>query len=502
MAIQFDNTNTGVATLKPATSGTLALTLPSADGTNGQALTTNGSGQLSFATPSGGVTGFTGAESTAAPNATVYVDSLTSSASSTNADVAFVAKNFGATLAQVPDSTTAGGNKRGVQATDWQKTRGAATQVASGAYSTVSGGGSNTASNSYAAVAGGILNNASGLYSSSAGGYNNTISGDYAFVGNGFQNTSSALVASICGGESNIASSTHSFVGGGFTNKAQTGTYAAVVGGANNTASGQYSFIGGGGDAVTATNRNTASGANSAVVGGAINTASAIYTSIGGGYQGTASTQYGAISGGYINTASGSASFVGGGGVNTASNTNSSVVGGGRNISNGVYSFIAGGNYGTARGITGYHVFPASASPIASANGVMQASLLILGRETTDATATVLTSDINAGSTTNQVILPNNSAYYFKGSITAGVTGAGNSSMWSFEGGIKRGANAAATTLIQSTINLVAQDAGASAWVVALSADTTNGGIAVTVTGAAATTIRWVCKIETTEMTF
>jgi VCBS repeat-containing protein len=54
MAIQFDNTNTGVATLKPATSGTLTLTLPSADGTTGQAITTDGAGQLAFTTVGGG----------------------------------------------------------------------------------------------------------------------------------------------------------------------------------------------------------------------------------------------------------------------------------------------------------------------------------------------------------------------------------------------------------------------------------------------------------------
>jgi hypothetical protein len=53
MAIQFDNSNTGVVTLRPATSGTVTLTLPSADGTNGQALTTNGSGQLAFTTVGG-----------------------------------------------------------------------------------------------------------------------------------------------------------------------------------------------------------------------------------------------------------------------------------------------------------------------------------------------------------------------------------------------------------------------------------------------------------------
>jgi len=52
------------------------------------------------------------------------------------------------------------------------------------------------------------------------------------------------------------------------------------------------------------------------------------------------------------------------------------------------------------------------------------------------------------------------------------------------------------------SVNRVASSAGATAWVVALSADTTNGGLAVTVTGAASTTIRWVCRAETCEVTF
>jgi len=54
MAIQFNNTNTGTITLSPPSSGTVALTLPAADGTSGQVLQTNGSGVLSFATPAGG----------------------------------------------------------------------------------------------------------------------------------------------------------------------------------------------------------------------------------------------------------------------------------------------------------------------------------------------------------------------------------------------------------------------------------------------------------------
>lgn len=49
MAINFDNSNAGVITLKPGVSGTLTLVLPIADGTSGQFLKTDGSGTLSFA---------------------------------------------------------------------------------------------------------------------------------------------------------------------------------------------------------------------------------------------------------------------------------------------------------------------------------------------------------------------------------------------------------------------------------------------------------------------
>ena len=70
-------------------------------------------------------------------------------------------------------------------------------------------------------------------------------------------------------------------------------------------------------------------------------------------------------------------------------------------------------------------------------------------------------------------------------------------------GGNARGANAASTVLMGTpAINRVAATAGATAWAIAITADTTNGGLAVTVTGAASTTIRWVCKAETTEVTF
>jgi hypothetical protein len=87
--------------------------------------------------------------------------------------------------------------------------------------------------------------------------------------------------------------------------------------------------------------------------------------------------------------------------------------------------------------------------------------------------------------------------------VIANVTGAANGAAWSFEGAIMRGANAASTVLIDTpSVNRVAASAGATAWTIALTADTTNGGLRVTVTGVAATTIRWVAKVETTEVTF
>lgn len=53
MPIQIDNTNAGIVNLRAPASGTTNLTLPTADGSTGQALTTNGSGQLAFATVGG-----------------------------------------------------------------------------------------------------------------------------------------------------------------------------------------------------------------------------------------------------------------------------------------------------------------------------------------------------------------------------------------------------------------------------------------------------------------
>lgn len=270
--------------------------------------------------------------------------------------------------------------------------------------------------------------------------------------------------------------------------------HGVVVGGGNNQATGSYSFIGGGGDAGTSANRNVASGDWSAVLSGIKNTASGAGSVVaGGGYTNGAPS---------ANLASGQTSFIGAGYGNTASGVNASVVSGFSNTASGNNSSILAGTYGTTRGLNAYFVF-GSGNPIAASTGITQAALVVLGKATTDATATVLTADSAAASGTNQVILPNNSAYYFKVSVIAGVTGAGNTKAWTLEGAIKRGANAASAAIVGTvTTTIVAADAGASTWTVTATANTTLGGLAITVTGQAATTIRWVAKAETAEMTY
>jgi hypothetical protein len=261
---------------------------------------------------------------------------------------------------------------------------------------------------------------------------------------------------------------------------------------------------------------NSASGANSAVIGGASLTASGTSSAVVGGSSNTASGINATVVGGTSNTASGLRAIVSGqnniasgenaavfGDSNNASGVGAGIFGSSSSSANSTVGVVIGGAYATTRSIIGNFVIPASVIPVAVAVGASQSATLLLGRQTTDATATRLASNNQGVGTTNQVILPNNSAYYVKGSVIATVTGGGNTKSWDFIATIKRGANAAATSIVGAvTLNVQAADAGAASWIVAITADTTNGGLAVTVTGQAATTIRWVCKLESTEVTY
>lgn len=132
-------------------------------------------------------------------------------------------------------------------------------------------------------------------------------------------------------------------------------------------------------------------------------------------------------------------------------------------------------------------------------NGNYQTGTVVLRTETADATATRLNFEGSTAYANADITLPDNSAYTFTGTIVARQSAADGTAAaaWKIEGLIRREANAGTTTLVASTVTAISNVPG---WVIALSADTTNGGMAVTATGAAATNIRWVATINTSEV--
>ena len=136
-----------------------------------------------------------------------------------------------------------------------------------------------------------------------------------------------------------------------------------------------------------------------------------------------------------------------------------------------------------------------------SAVGDAQAGVFVLRSDTADANPEALTTRNQAAGNTNQIILPNNSAYAFHGTIVARQQASQGtaSAAWKVEGLIRREGSAGTTVLVNSTTTALDNTPG---WGMALSADTTNGGLKIEATGAASTNIRWVATINTSEVTY
>lgn len=177
----------------------------------------------------GGLTNWTDSINSSAPNATVLVSEFTATNAATNVDAAIKAKGTGAHLAQTPDSTATGGDKRGQYSVDWQKARAAADQVASGNYSSVGGGERNKASAGWTTV---------------AGGYNNRARGSTCVVSGGESNDATSNSSTVSGGSSNATANDYAFITGGFTNSC-SGYISGVLGGAENSSTYHYTLSSG-----------------------------------------------------------------------------------------------------------------------------------------------------------------------------------------------------------------------------------------------------------------
>ena len=216
----------------------------------------------------------------------------------------------------------------------------------------------------------------------------------------------------------------------------------------------------------------------------------------------TASGSYSAVIGGSTSTASGSYSAVIGGALAIAAGSYSAVIGGYLATASGNYSTVLGGRYCTAN-VIGKIVCGTGKDNGAGAN---QTGITTLVVNTTNATETTLTSDGGSAATANQLVLQNYSSMAVVGRVIAqrkGSESTTSTTMGTFNAVIRRGANAASTALVAAvTPILIAADVDALAWTIAVTADTTNGALAVTATGEAGKSIRWVCTLESTEVIY
>jgi hypothetical protein len=212
----------------------------------------------------GGLTYFTEAQNSAAPNATVKVDSITALSSTTNADVAIVPKGTGAFTLAVPDSLVSGGNKRGANAVDLQTSRTQAVHVASADFSNLVGGYNNKATGTGSSVFGGYNNNASGGFTSIVGGYGNTNSGNYSIIAGAENNNSGSYGASMLGWAGTNSGNGALVTGYG---NANTGAHSLTIGSSNSTGS-NYGITGGNSNINTSPTSLVFGASNSILVGG------------------------------------------------------------------------------------------------------------------------------------------------------------------------------------------------------------------------------------------
>ena len=452
-----------------------AYTLPTSDGTNGQVLTTDGAGAVTFADAGGGAFAYTIDNKTAAYTVVsgdlgkiincssgTFTISLTSAATLGAGWYCWIyntddgASNFAVTID--PDGSETIGFKSTIVLRQLEGVK-----IVSDGTNWLVGDDRKSLFFQQNYRAGFFTPpSATGLLSTAIGRGATSSAGDSFAAGSG----SAGSGAKAAGSGSVVLGNAYSSGSDGF---------AAAI--ANNTSS-----YGATGANSVAMGKQAKATSTSAVAIGESNSASNLWACSIGGYQNIVSG--GASIGGYQNSVTQNYAIAVGGYQNTASN----------------YYTVATGRSAVAN-IRGKI---AHASDRFSANGDAQTGTFIIRSDTTDATAEALTSNNGTASTDNQIILPNNSAYSFSGTIIARQDAASGSNYasWEIKGALLRDANAASTVLGNGIVNKLYATAGASAWAVALTADTTNGGLKVEVTGAAATNIRWVATVNTSEVTY
>jgi hypothetical protein len=143
------------------------------------------------------------------------------------------------------------------------------------------------------------------------------------------------------------------------------------------------------------------------------------------------------------------------------------------------------------------------AGPTSGSVGLTNFNSRVISRATTtSAAATPLTFDGGLPTANNQLVLPNNSTFTFSILVTARRTDQiGESAGYKLEGVISRNSLAGTTVLIGTPIKTVLGETTA-AWDCNVSADLSNGGLAIIAIGELNKTIKWVSVCNTAEVLF
>jgi len=319
-------------------------------------------------------------------------------------------------------------------------------------------------------------------------GRNSTASGDRS-IALGPNSTASALFSTAFG-YINSATATGATAGG--YNSSAGGAYSLAIYGSSAS---QYSTaIGNNSGNARAT---TATGSGAMALGGSYASgADSFAAAIANNTSSYGATGANSVAMGDRNKASGGYSVsLGRLNQSTASNSTSLGI---YSVASSKYS-LAVGNEASTRATPSISFSTGSFSGIA---GQHQISMFVLRQRTTDETSALLLADGGtSGSIDDQIILPNNAAFAFHGIIVARQQASQGtaSAAWKIEGLIRREGSAGTTVLVNSATTVLDHT---PAWGMALSADTTNGGLKIEVTGATATNIAWNGNIHTSEVTY
>jgi hypothetical protein len=521
-------------------------TLPSADGTNGQVLTTNGSGVLSWSTASGGsgvTDGDKGDITVSASGATWTID---------NTAVTY-AKIQNVTTSRILGRSTAGsGSVEEISIGTGLSLSGSTLSATGGSSNTITIDNKTGAYTIISSDLGKIINCTSGSFTVSLTAAATLGSGFNCWIRNssGLGSTDSITVDPsgtetidslativlrtneqihvVCTGtnfivnRSKLSAFSDNLSGGGSLPVASGRRAVAIGNGA--VASGEWSNAFGQDTSATSKN-STAIGSNSNVSGSQAVTGLGAMA-LGGSYaSGTDSfaaaianntSTYGAtdanaiaigplskasgpysIAIGWSNTAGNRSICIGGNG--STATDNSVCIGSWLSTISHAYSATLGGGRASDRGQQNRWAYSLVSSP---GLGLAQGGYFVFYAQTTDATVTGLRSNNSAiGTGNNLANLSNNCAYVFSGLVIARQQASQGTSTaaWKVEGIIRRESTAGTTTIVSQNITTINNTPN---WSIAFVADTTDGALRINVTGAAATNIRWVATLSTSEVVY